>query len=88
MINGKQRYIANHTPVTESTFVPLGKTGDYEVKTSLLGDAKFPPREYYTLEYLMEIGKPLNEVPLTPLTPPPFSVDNLMSNLQIQENHD
>lgn len=88
MINGKQRYIANHTPVTESTFVPLGKTGDYEVKTSLLGDAKFPPREYYTLEYLMEIGKPLNEVPLTPLTPPPFSVDNLMSNLQIKENHD
>lgn len=88
MINGKQRYIASLVPVIESSFVPLGQTGDYEVKTTLLGDAKFPPREYYTLEYLMEIGKPLNEVPLTPLTPPPFSVDNLMSNLQIQENHD
>lgn len=88
MINGKQRYIATLAPVIESAFVPLGQTGDYEVKRTLLGDAKFPPREYYTLEYLMEIGKPLNEVPLTPLTPPSFSVDNLMSNLQIQENHD
>lgn len=88
MINGKRRYIAVLTPVIESNFVPLGQTGDYEVKTSFLGDAKFPPREYYTLEYLMQIGKPLSEVPLTPLTPPSFSIDNLMSNLQTPENHD
>lgn len=88
MINGKRRYIAAFTPVIASTFEPLGHTGDFEVKTSFLGDAKFPPREYYTLEYLMEIGKPLNEVPLTPLTPPSFSVEKLMSNLQIDENHD
>lgn len=86
MINGKRRYIASLAPVVESTFVPLGKTGDYEVQTAVVCDAKFPPREYYTLEYLMQIGTPLNEIPLTPLTPPSFSVENLVSNLKIEDN--
>lgn len=86
MINGKRRYIALLAPVVESTFVPRGTTGDYEVKTAVLADAKFPPREYYTLEYLMQIGSPLNEIPLTPLTPPSFSVENLVSNLNIKSN--
>ena len=87
MINGKRRYIASLSPVVESTFVPLGNTGDYEVKTAVVADAKFPPREYYSLEYLMQTSTPLKEVPLTPLTPPSFSVDNLVSNLKI-ENYD
>ena len=86
MINGKRRYIASLTPVVESNFVPLGKTGDYEVQTTVVCDAKFPPRQYYTLEYLMQIGTPLNEIPLTPLTPPSFSVDNLVNNLKIEDN--
>lgn len=86
MINGKRRYIASLAPVMESSFEPLGKTGEFEVKTSAVSDANFPPREYYTLEYLMQIGTPLNEIPLTPLTPPSFSVDNLVSNLKIKDN--
>lgn len=86
MINGKRRYIASLAPVVESTFVPLGNTGDYEVQTSFVCDAKFPPREYYSLEYLMQIGTPLTEIPLTPLTPPSFSVENLVSNLKIEDN--
>lgn len=86
MINGKRRYISSIVPVIESTFVPLGKTGDFEVKTAVVADARFPPREYYTLEYLMQIGTPLNEIPLTPLTPPSFSVENLVSNLKIEDN--
>lgn len=86
MINGKKRYIPSFKPVISTSFVPLGQTGAYDLQTAVVEDANFPPREYYTLEYLMQIGTPLNEIPLTPLTPPSFSVDNLVSQLNIDNN--
>lgn len=86
VINGKRRYIASQSSVMETSFVPVGLTGEYDLQTSFVKDAKFPPREYYTLEYLMQIGTPLNEIPLTPLTPPSFSVENLVANLNINSN--